>query len=137
MDNPVLATFKILIIGESGVGKSRLLRMSPFHSIVTAFETWTPNLMYPPLFNSSLMLRYTEEKFQEDQELTIGVDFKTKIIDVDNQLIKLALWDTAGQERFRTLTPSYYRFTLERKERFYLLYFAIHFQRCTRSNISI
>lgn len=75
----VLATFKILIIGESGVGKS------------------------------SLMLRFTEDDFDQDQALTIGVDFKTKIIEVDHDKVKLAIWDTAGQERFRTLTPSYYR----------------------------
>ncbi|XP_050094182.1 ras-related protein Rab-18-B-like [Anopheles aquasalis] len=75
----ILATFKILIIGESGVGKS------------------------------SLMLRFTEDGFDSDQALTIGVDFKTKTLDVDGVKVKLAIWDTAGQERFRTLTPSYYR----------------------------
>ncbi|KXJ69840.1 hypothetical protein RP20_CCG025640 [Aedes albopictus] len=75
----ILATFKILIIGESGVGKS------------------------------SLMLRFTDDDFDKDQALTIGVDFKTKIVEIDNVKVKLAIWDTAGQERFRTLTPSYYR----------------------------
>lgn len=79
MGDEILATFKILIIGESGVGKS------------------------------SLMLRFTDNDFDQDQALTIGVDFKTKIINIDGVNIKLAIWDTAGQERFRTLTPSYYR----------------------------
>ncbi|XP_055598658.1 ras-related protein Rab-18-B-like [Uranotaenia lowii] len=79
MQTDILATFKILIIGESAVGKS------------------------------SLMLRFTEDDFDKDQALTIGVDFKTKTIEIDNIKIKLAIWDTAGQERFRTLTPSYYR----------------------------
>lgn len=55
------------------------------------------------------MLRFTDNDFDSDQALTIGVDFKTKIINVDGNNIKLAIWDTAGQERFRTLTPSYYR----------------------------
>lgn len=55
------------------------------------------------------MLRFTEDDFDKDQALTIGVDFKTKIVDIDNVKVKLAIWDTAGQERFRTLTPSYYR----------------------------
>lgn len=55
------------------------------------------------------MLRFTDNDFDEDQALTIGVDFKTKIINVDGNNVKLAIWDTAGQERFRTLTPSYYR----------------------------
>lgn len=80
MDDDVLTTLKILIIGESGVGKS------------------------------SLLLRFTEDNFDPEQTLTIGVDFKTKKVSVDGNTVKLAIWDTAGQERFRTLTPSYYRF---------------------------
>ncbi|KAI4464719.1 hypothetical protein MML48_3g00012075 [Holotrichia oblita] len=79
MDEDILTTLKILIIGESGVGKS------------------------------SLLLRFTEDNFDPEQTLTIGVDFKTKRLSVDGNTVKLAIWDTAGQERFRTLTPSYYR----------------------------
>ena len=79
MDESILTTLKILIIGDSGVGKS------------------------------SLLLRFTDDKFDPDQSATIGVDFKVKAISIDGNLVKLAIWDTAGQERFRTLTPSYYR----------------------------
>ncbi|KAF6727971.1 Ras-related protein Rab-18 [Oryzias melastigma] len=79
MEDDVLTTLKILIIGESGVGKS------------------------------SLLLRFTEDTFDPEQSATIGVDFKVKTISVDGNRAKLAIWDTAGQERFRTLTPSYYR----------------------------
>ncbi|CAH1098796.1 unnamed protein product [Psylliodes chrysocephalus] len=79
MDEDILTTLKILIIGESGVGKS------------------------------SLLLRFTEDNFDPEQTLTIGVDFKTKRLNIDGSRVKLAIWDTAGQERFRTLTPSYYR----------------------------
>ncbi|XP_072318049.1 ras-related protein Rab-18 [Eucyclogobius newberryi] len=79
MDDDVLTTLKILIIGESGVGKS------------------------------SLLLRFTDDTFDPEQTATIGVDFKVKTITVDGNKAKLAIWDTAGQERFRTLTPSYYR----------------------------
>lgn len=78
-DYDILTTLKILIIGESGVGKS------------------------------SLLLRFTEDTFDPEQTATIGVDFKVKCITVDGNKAKLAIWDTAGQERFRTLTPSYYR----------------------------
>lgn len=78
-NNDVIATLKILIIGESNVGKS------------------------------SLLLRFVQDKFNDDMGLTIGVDFKHKILTVDGNTVKLAVWDTAGQERFRTLTPSYYR----------------------------
>lgn len=57
----------------------------------------------------SLLLRFTEDNFDPELTLTIGVDFKTKKLQVDGNTVKLAIWDTAGQERFRTLTPSYYR----------------------------
>ncbi|KAG6929905.1 RAB18, member RAS oncogene family, partial [Chelydra serpentina] len=79
MDEDILTTLKILIIGESGVGKS------------------------------SLLLRFTDDTFDPELAATIGVDFKVKTISVDGNKAKLAIWDTAGQERFRTLTPSYYR----------------------------
>merc|ERR1719430_499356 len=78
-DIDVLTTLKILIIGESGVGKS------------------------------SLLLRFTDDAFDPEISATIGVDFKVKVISIDGNKVKLAIWDTAGQERFRTLTPSYYR----------------------------
>ncbi|XP_050431511.1 ras-related protein Rab-18-B-like [Adelges cooleyi] len=55
-----------------------------------------------------LLCRFTDDTFNVDNAVTIGVDFKMKKITVDNNNIKLALWDTAGQERFRTLTRNYY-----------------------------
>ena len=69
----------MLIIGNSGVGKSCLL------------------------------LRYADNQFNENFFNTIGVDFKLKTVKHENDVIKLQIWDTAGQERFRTLTASYYR----------------------------
>ncbi|KAI1731866.1 ras family domain-containing protein [Ditylenchus destructor] len=78
-DDSYLTTLKILIIGESGVGKS------------------------------SLMLRFVDDLFDPEISATIGVDFRVRTINIDGNLVKLAIWDTAGQERFRTLTPSYYR----------------------------
>ncbi|KAH7731715.1 member Ras oncogene family RAB18A [Aphelenchoides avenae] len=78
-DQDVIATLKILIIGESGVGKS------------------------------SLMLRFVDDSFNEEIAATIGVDFRVTTVNIDGNAVKLAIWDTAGQERFRTLTPSYYR----------------------------
>ncbi|XP_066925649.1 ras-related protein Rab-18-like [Clytia hemisphaerica] len=79
MEADILTTLKILIIGESGVGKS------------------------------SLLIRFTDDTFDPEISATIGVDFKVKTVNIDGNKLKLALWDTAGQERFRTLTPSYYR----------------------------
>jgi len=58
---------------------------------------------------SSMLLRFTDDSFDDHIQSTIGVDFKVKHLDVANKRIKLTIWDTAGQERFRTLTSSYYR----------------------------
>jgi len=71
--------FKVLLIGDSGVGKS------------------------------SLLLRYSENNFSDAYISTIGVDFKIKTLHLDDKAVKLQIWDTAGQERFRTITASYYR----------------------------
>eukprot|EP01115_Flamella_aegyptia_P015598 TRINITY_DN96_c0_g1_i2.p1 TRINITY_DN96_c0_g1~~TRINITY_DN96_c0_g1_i2.p1 ORF type:complete len:206 (+),score=32.05 TRINITY_DN96_c0_g1_i2:73-690(+) len=71
--------FKLLIIGDSGVGKSCLL------------------------------LRFSDDIFTDNFISTIGVDFKIRTIDIDGVVIRLQIWDTAGQERFRTITSSYYR----------------------------
>ena len=71
--------FKLIIIGDSGVGKSCIL------------------------------LRFAEDTFSEYYVSTIGVDFKIRTVESNGSLIKLQIWDTAGQERFRTITASYYR----------------------------
>ncbi|KAJ1652008.1 Ras- protein Rab-18 [Dispira simplex] len=77
----IVATFKLLLIGDSNVGKS------------------------------SILLRFSDDLFLPPEEVsaTVGVDFKVKMFDVDDDRYKLNIWDTAGQERFRTLTSSYYR----------------------------
>ena len=56
-----------------------------------------------------MLLRFTDDSFDEHIQSTIGVDFKVKHLEVDGKRVKLTIWDTAGQERFRTLTSSYYR----------------------------
>lgn len=73
--------FKLLIIGDSGVGKS------------------------------SILLRFADDMFSGSYITTIGVDFKIRTITVDGEKVKLQIWDTAGQERFRTITSTYYRGT--------------------------
>jgi len=70
---------KLLLIGDSGVGKSCLL------------------------------LRFCEDSFTPSFITTIGIDFKVRTVDLDGKKIKLQIWDTAGQERFRTITTAYYR----------------------------
>ena len=71
--------FKILLIGNSGAGKSCIL------------------------------MRYSENQFTNNFYNTIGVDFKVKNLQIDGKDVKLQIWDTAGQDRFRTITSSYYR----------------------------
>lgn len=71
--------FKLLLIGDSGVGKSCLL------------------------------LRFSDDTYTQDYISTIGVDFKIRTVELDGKTVKLQIWDTAGQERFRTITSSYYR----------------------------
>jgi len=73
--------FKLLIIGDSGVGKS------------------------------SLLVRFADNHFSGNYITTIGVDFKIRTIEINGERVKLQIWDTAGQERFRTITSTYYRGT--------------------------
>ena len=70
---------KLLLIGDSGVGKSCLL------------------------------LRYSDDKFTTSFITTIGIDFKIKTIRLDNKKVKMQIWDTAGQERFQSLGVAFYR----------------------------
>ena len=70
---------KVLLIGDSGVGKSCIL------------------------------LRYSDDSFSSSYVTTIGIDFKMKRLKVNDVDLKLQIWDTAGQERFRTITYSFYR----------------------------
>ncbi|KAK2854356.1 hypothetical protein Q5P01_007017 [Channa striata] len=70
---------KLLLIGDSGVGKTCLL------------------------------FRFSEDAFNTTFISTIGIDFKIRTIELDGKKIKLQIWDTAGQERFRTITTAYYR----------------------------
>lgn len=70
---------KLLLIGDSGVGKSCIL------------------------------LRYSDDSFTGSYITTIGIDFKIKNLVVESSKVKLQIWDTAGQERFRTITTAYYR----------------------------
>jgi len=71
--------FKLLLIGNSAVGKS------------------------------SLLLRFSDNIFNESFLPTIGVDFKIRTFDLKGKTVKLQIWDTAGQERFKTITSSYYK----------------------------
>lgn len=71
--------FKIVLIGDSAVGKSNFLS------------------------------RYTKNEFSPNSKATIGVEFQTKTLEIDKKEIKAQIWDTAGQERFRAVTSAYYR----------------------------
>ncbi|KRY21369.1 Ras-related protein Rab-35 [Trichinella patagoniensis] len=94
--------FKLLIIGDSGVGKSSLL-------LRFADQTFSGMLYFLRIFQ-----RKKEQRqlfLTANYITTIGVDFKIRTITVDGERVKLQIWDTAGQERFRTITSTYYRGT--------------------------
>lgn len=71
--------FKVVLIGDSAVGKSQLLA------------------------------RFARNEFSLDSKATIGVEFQTRTLQVDQRTIKAQIWDTAGQERYRAVTSAYYR----------------------------
>ena len=58
---------------------------------------------------SSIVLRFSDDKFDENQFATIGIDFKTKYIKVKDASVKVLIWDTAGQEKFRNIAKQYYK----------------------------
>lgn len=72
-------TIKVVLIGDSGVGKSCLIS------------------------------RYTDDIFEENTTTTVGIDFNIKVLYMNNKKIKLQIWDTAGQEKFRTVAGTTYR----------------------------
>lgn len=74
-------SYKILTLGEQSVGKT------------------------------SILLRFTDNKFYSNHIYTIGIDYKFKIVNINNKTVKLKIWDTAGQERFRNITQQYYKGT--------------------------
>ncbi len=58
---------------------------------------------------SSIMLKYLENRFDNMHDITIGVEFGSKMIHINDKILKIHAWDTAGQECFRSITKSYYR----------------------------
>lgn len=70
---------KIVLIGDSGVGKTNLLS------------------------------RFARDQFNPDSKSTIGVEFATKTLEIEGKTVKAQIWDTAGQERYRAITSAYYR----------------------------
>lgn len=79
MSTDIDLSLKIIILGDSSVGKTNILT------------------------------RYTKNLFSDDSKTTIGVEFGTKILDLNNHKIKLQIWDTAGQERYKAVTVAYYK----------------------------
>ena len=71
--------FKVVLIGDSGVGKTNILS------------------------------RYVRDEFSIETKSTVGVEFGSKIVKVNNKTIKVQIWDTAGQERYKSITTAYYK----------------------------
>ncbi|GAM21890.1 hypothetical protein SAMD00019534_050650, partial [Acytostelium subglobosum LB1] len=77
--NPYSHLFKYIMVGDSAVGKS------------------------------NLTLQFVDKRFAPNSDFTIGVEFGSRTINIENKQIKLQIWDTAGQEKFRSITRAYYR----------------------------
>ena len=58
---------------------------------------------------SCILLQFTDNKFREQHEITIGVEFESKTIEINGKLIKIQIWDTAGHEAFQSITRTYYK----------------------------
>lgn len=129
--------FKLLMIGDAAVGKVSILynkycayhiailyvlqlKISYYVLLISTTQICSGDKQYIlylylnyVIYNnkkqSSMLIRFTDDAFDEHIQSTIGVDFKVKHLELNNKRIKLTVWDTAGQERFRTLTSSYYR----------------------------
>ena len=71
--------FKVVIVGDSGVGKTNLLK------------------------------RFINDSFASDTKATVGVELISKTFSINNDIIKVDIWDTAGQERYKSITSSYYK----------------------------
>ena len=71
--------YKIILIGDSNVGKTNIIS------------------------------RYCNNSFNYNSRYTIGIDFSTKLIQIEDKIVKIQIWDTAGQEKYRAIMPSYYR----------------------------
>ena len=80
-NNDIPIPFKVVLIGESGVGKT------------------------------SIITRYTTDSFSSVMLATTGASFASRIIEVDNQKIKFEIWDTAGQEQYRSIAQIFYKNT--------------------------
>jgi len=113
---PYKFLFKYIIVGDTAVGKSCLL------------------------------LRFTDNRFQAQHDLTIGVEFGSRTIMIDGNQVKLQIWDTAGQEKFRSITRSYYRgasgallvYDITRRETFeHLTSWLEDCRKCSSNNIVI
>ena len=97
---------KVIIIGDSGVGKSNML------------------------------LRYSEGKFVENYMMTIGINYVYKVVEIEGAKIKLQIWDTAGQDKYKTITKNYYRnsqgviivFGIDSRDSFYSVSKVCHYQ---------
>jgi len=79
MDDEYDMIFKVVLVGDSGVGKSNILT------------------------------RYLDNTFTEESKATVGVEFGAKKLEINNSKIKAQIWDTAGQERYRSITNAYYK----------------------------
>lgn len=86
--------FKYIIIGDTG----KYIKLCLLN-----------NLLFLGVGKSCLLLQFTDQRFRQQHDLTIGVEFGSRTVKINEKNIKLQIWDTAGQESFKSITRSYYR----------------------------
>ncbi|CAD8086692.1 unnamed protein product [Paramecium primaurelia] len=77
--NDIAHVFKIILLGSTAVGKSQIL------------------------------LRFTKDQFNLSTNITVGVEFSAKVLEINNKKIRVQVWDTAGQEKYRAIAKAYYK----------------------------
>ncbi|KAJ6996703.1 hypothetical protein NC653_013336 [Populus alba x Populus x berolinensis] len=135
MEMPRRALLKVIVLGDSGVGKTSLMNQYPLHddnyNFLFSFSMIMRTSIKASLFHSChlyikhmsrkknrralryampcFLFRYVYKKFSQQYKATIGADFVTKEVQIDDKLVTLQIWDTAGQERFQSLGSAFYR----------------------------
>ncbi|KAB0400686.1 hypothetical protein E2I00_008311, partial [Balaenoptera physalus] len=114
---PSAAPFQIILLGDSGVGKTSLLVQFDQGKFIAGSFSATLGIGFTVMLlgdsgvgKTCFLIQFKDGAFLSGTFIaTVGIDFRNKVVTVDGMRVKLQIWDTAGQERFRSVTHAYYR----------------------------